>query len=569
MESLTEEYAEVERALGESLVHTGKIDSRGLERAIRLRSSTAEGLVALLPRLGLISERDLAEAIAGYLDLPLVAERDYPDLPVLGDKIGARYLREAHVLPLSADEDGISLAMANPLDRFAIDAVRLITQQAVKPKVAVPAELEAAIDRLHGKDKAASARLVEETGGTEEDLLDTDRLKDLASEAPVIRLVNQLISRAIEQRASDIHIEPAEDRLRVRYRIDGVLREVDPPPVRLRAAIASRIKIMARLNIAERRLPQDGRIKMAVRGVPIDLRVATVPTMHGESVVMRLLNREAVRLDFAALGIDGHNLEAYLGILERPHGIVLVTGPTGSGKTTTLYASLVRLNTPERKILSVEDPVEYQLDGVNQIQVKPSIGLDFANVLRSLLRHDPDIMMVGEIRDLETAEIAVQAALTGHLVLSTLHTNSAASSITRLLDMGVREFLLTSTINGAAAQRLVRTLCRHCKKPFRPIPELIQQLGLYRHSDQADIVLHKPVGCAECGGSGYFGRTSIFEVFPVDDAVRRLILRHAEADELQRAAVEHGMRTMYDDGMLKVLAGETSVEEVLKVTRDV
>jgi general secretion pathway protein E len=569
MQSNAEEYAQFERELGEALVRSGRLDARGLDRAFRLRSNASEGLIELLPRLGLISERDLAEAIADHLGLPLVAQRDYPDFPVFEDKISARFLRDAHVLPLSIDPDGISLAMADPLSRFAIDAVRLITKQAVKPRVAVPAELEAAIDRLHGKDQTAAAQLIEVAGSAEDDLLDADRLKDLASEAPVIRLVNHLIFKAIEQRASDIHIEPSEDRLRVRYRIDGVLREVDAPPVRLRAAIVSRIKIMARLNIAERRLPQDGRIKMSVRGVPVDLRVASVPTMHGESVVMRLLNRDAVRLDFASLGIEGRNLDAYLKILERPHGIVLVTGPTGSGKTTTLYASLVRLNTPERKILSVEDPVEYQLDGVNQIQVKPSIGLDFANVLRSLLRHDPDIMMVGEIRDLETAEIAVQAALTGHLVLSTLHTNSAASSITRLLDMGVREFLLTSTVNGVAAQRLVRTLCRHCCEPFRPIPELIERLGLNRYDKGEGIVLHRSVGCPECSGSGYHGRTSIFEVLAVDDAIRRLILRHAEANELQRAAIEQGMRTMYDDGMMKALAGDTTVEEVLKVTRDV
>lgn len=569
MQSSAEDYSRLERELGEALVQAGKLDGRGLDRAFRLRANAPEGLIELLPRLGLISERDLAEAIAQYFGLALVTQRDYPEFPVLEDKISARYLRDAHVLPLSVDADGVSLAMADPLNRFAIDAVRLITKQPVKPCVAVPAELEAAIDRLHGKDQAAAAQLVEVTGGAEDDSLDADRLKDLASEAPVIRLVNHLIFRAIEQRASDIHVEPSEDRLRVRYRIDGVLREVDSPPVRLRAAIVSRIKIMARLNIAERRLPQDGRIKMSVRGVPVDLRVATVPTMHGESVVMRLLNRDAVRLDFASLGLSGRNLDAYLAILERPHGIVLVTGPTGSGKTTTLYASLVRLNTPERKILSVEDPIEYQLDGINQIQVKPNIGLDFANVLRSLLRHDPDIMMVGEIRDLETAEIAVQAALTGHLVLSTLHTNSAASSITRLLDMGLREFLLTSTVNGAAAQRLVRTLCRHCREPFRPMPELIDQLGLNRYDQGQEIVLHKAIGCPECSGSGYYGRTSIFEVLAVDDALRRLILRHAEANELQRAAIEQGMRTMYDDGVMKALAGETTVEEVLKVTRDI
>ena len=328
-------------------------------------------------------------------------------------------------------------------------------------------------------------------------------------------------------------------------------------------------RLMARLNIAERRLPQDGRAKIAVRGIPIDLRVATVPTMHGESVVVRLLNRDAVPLDFAALGIEGCSLDAYLKIIGRPHGIVLVTGPTGSGKTTTLYASLVRLNTPERKILSVEDPVEYQLEGIDQIQVKPAIGLDFASILRSLLRHDPDIMMVGEIRDLETAEIAVQAALTGHLVLSTLHTNNAAASITRLLDMGVQNFLQTSTVNGVAAQRLVRTLCRHCRESFRPMPDLVAQLGLDRHGGRREITLYKAGGCGECGGSGYHGRTSIFEVLTVNDAIRSLILRHAEANELQRVALEWGMRTMYEDGMMKALAGETTIEEVLKVTRDV
>ena len=569
MQYRAESHHITERELCQALVQAGKLDAGGLDRAFRLQSNASERLLELLPRLGLISERDLAEAIAQHLGLSLVGQRDYPDLPVLDDRISPRFLREAHVLPLSVDSDGIALAMADPFNRFAIDAVRVLAKLPVKPIVAVPAELEAAIERLHGRDEVVTAQLVDITAGADDDAIDADRLKDLASEAPVIRLVNQMIFRAIDRRASDIHIAPAEDRLRVRYRIDGILREVEAPPVKLRAAIVSRIKIMARLNIAERRLPQDGRTKIAVRGVPIDLRVATVPTMHGESVVMRLLNRDAVHLDFAALGIGGCNLDAYMKIIERPHGIVLVTGPTGSGKTTTLYASLVRLNTPERKILSVEDPIEYQLEGIDQIQVKPGIGLDFANILRSLLRHDPDIMMVGEIRDLETAEIAVQAALTGHLVLSTLHTNSAAASITRLLDMGVREFLLTSTVNGAAAQRLVRTLCRHCRQPFRPMPELVEQLGLSQYGGGADITLYKPGGCGECGGSGYYGRTSIFEVLTVNDSIRSLILHHAEASELQRVAVEQGMRTMYDDGMMKALAGETTIEEVLKVTREV
>ena len=568
MQIRTDDTERFEGRLGEALIEVGRLERHGLDRALRLRAGTGEDLIELLPRLGLISERDLAEIVAQQLNLPLASARDYPESPVLAGQIGARFLRGSRVVPLGVDDEHVTLAMANPLDRFAIDAVRLIAGREVRPSVAVPAELDAALDRLYGRDQAAAAHLVETASGPEDDSIDADRLKDLASEAPVIRLVNQLIFGAIDERASDIHIEPFEDRLRVRYRIDGVLREIESPPFRLRAAIVSRIKIMARLNIAERRLPQDGRITISVRGVPVDLRVATTPIMHGESVVMRLLNRDSVRLDFGSLGVHGHSLHAYLSILERPHGIVLVTGPTGSGKTTTLYASLVRLNTPERKILSVEDPIEYELNGINQIQVKPSIGLDFAAVLRSSLRHDPDIMMVGEIRDLETAEIAIQAALTGHLVLSTLHTNGAAPSITRLLDMGVRDFLLTSTLNGAAAQRLVRTLCRHCREPFRPMPELINRLGLGRFANGSDIVLHRPRGCTECGGTGYHGRTSIFEVLVVDDAIRKLILDHAEAGELQRVAVEQGMRTMYVEGMVKALAGETTVEEVLKVARD-
>jgi general secretion pathway protein E len=558
-----------EEALAKTLISSGKLEQHALDRALRLRNGTGEDLIELLPRLGLVSERDLAEAMAEELGFPLANARDYPQDAILKDRISARFLRHSRIMPLRMDDEHVTLAMANPFDQFALDAVKLIAARNVIRLVAVPGDIDAAIDRLYGCEQILDAHLVKAQDALDEDSIDADRLKDLASEAPVVRLVNQLIFGAIEQRASDIHIEPFEGRLRVRYRVDGVLREIDSPPFGLRAAIASRIKIMARLNIAERRLPQDGRITMNVRGAPIDLRVATTPTMHGESIVMRLLSRDSVRLDFGALGIHGHTLHAYIDILERPHGIVLVTGPTGSGKTTTLYASLVRLNTPDRKILSVEDPIEYELDGINQIQVKPGIGLDFSTVLRSCLRHDPDIMMVGEIRDLETAEVSIQAALTGHLVLSTLHTNGAAASITRLMDMGVRDFLLTSTLNGAAAQRLVRNLCRHCREPFRPMPELVDRLELDRFANGSDIVLHRPRGCSECGGTGYFGRTSIFEVLVVDDAIRKLILDHAAASELQRVAVAQGMRTMHVEGMMKALAGETTVEEVLKVARDV
>ncbi|MEE8534852.1 MAG: ATPase, T2SS/T4P/T4SS family, partial [Kiloniellales bacterium] len=432
-------------------------------------------------------------------------------------------------------------------------------------------EVESAIDRLYSRDGGGDGdgESVEEVREAGDGALeqDVERLKDLASEAPVIRLVNNLITRAVEMRASDIHIEPFEARLRVRYRIDGVVREVESPAERYRAAIVSRIKIMAKLNIAERRLPQDGRIKLVIRGSPIDLRVVTMPTMHGESVIIRILDRGSIALDFATLGISGPNFDAFLGMLEHPNGILLVTGPTGSGKTTTLYASLVRLNTPDKKILTVEDPIEYQLDGINQIQVKPDIGLGFANVLRSILRADPDIIMIGEIRDAETAEIAVQAALTGHLVLSTVHTNDAAGTVTRLLDMGVADYLLTSTLTGVAAQRLVRTLCRHCRTPYSALPELIEQLRLGRYTDRPEVMLYHAEGCEECSGTGYFGRTSIFETLVVDDAVRRLILQRLESNRLHQAAVEAGMRTMFDDGMGKALDGVTTIEEVLRVTR--
>ncbi|HUD53461.1 type II secretion system ATPase GspE, partial [Parvibaculum sp.] len=398
---------------------------------------------------------------------------------------------------------------------------------------------------------------------------DVERLKDIASEAPVIRLVNLLITRAVEARASDIHIEPMDGELRVRYRVDGVLQEVESPPQRLSSAVISRIKIMAKLNIAERRLAQDGRIRLAVRGKDIDFRVSTTPTIHGESVVLRILDRGSLKLDFAALGFDDEILGAFRDVLDRPHGILLVTGPTGSGKTTTLYTSLLELNTPDKKILTIEDPVEYQLKGINQVQVKPQIGLTFATALRSFLRQDPDIMMIGEIRDLETAEIAVQAALTGHLILSTLHTNDAASAVTRLLDMGVEDYLLTSTINGIAAQRLVRRLCPHCRQPYEALPEMLERLGLGAFAAGRTVTLYRATGCAHCSHTGYLGRSSVLEVLAMTDRLRQLVLAHAESGLLRKAAIEDGMQTMHFHGLKKVLAGETTVEEVLRVTREV
>jgi general secretion pathway protein E len=573
MAVLVEDLDAFEASLGNLLIERGRLERAGLERARRLAEGNGERLHVLLPKLGLVSERDLAEALSERLDLPMMGSADFPEVPLLEERLSPRFLRESHVLPIAERPEGLVLAMADPLDSYAIDALRLISGTDLVICVAEPSELEAAIERLYGQGGGGLNRLVEEVGEEGEGALDLDldveRLKDLASEAPVIRLVNHLISKAVEARASDVHVEAYENRLRVRYRIDGVLVEIDPPPSRFRAAIISRIKIMARLNIAERRLPQDGRIKLAIRGVPIDLRVSTIPTMHGEGVVLRVLDRQGVKLDFAALGVTGHNLETYEEILGRPHGVFLVTGPTGSGKTTTLYAALVQLNRPEKKLLTVEDPIEYQLEGVNQIQVKPGIGLSFAHVLRSILRQDPDIIMIGEIRDVETAEIAVQAALTGHLVLSTLHTNDAAGTITRLLDMGVEDYLLTSTLTGVAAQRLVRRLCENCRVQEQALPELVEQLGLDRYGSGGESVLWRAVGCERCNGTGYRGRTGVIETLVVDDEIRRLILRHAESKELQHAALAAGMVSMYEDGLRKALSGVTTIEEILRVTRDV
>ena len=564
---LADDAAAVDEALGRLLIERGRLDPAGLGRAERVREASHAPLHLLLPKLGLVSEREVAETLAQLLDLPLAGEADYPDLPPAGDRISVNFLKEARILPLADTGDGLTVAMADPLDRYTVSAMQLFAGKPVLPWVGVPADIEAALERLFGRSGTTGE--VIQPGGEQAELGaedDVQRLRDLASEAPVVRIVNRLISRAVESRASDIHIEPLEHNLRVRYRIDGVLREVETPPLQLRAAIISRIKIMARLNIAERRLPQDGRIKLAVRGKDIDLRVATMPTMHGEAVVLRILDRGSVALDFTSLGFEDAGLAAYREALARPNGIILVTGPTGSGKTTTLYASLIELNTPDRKVLAVEDPIEYQLDGVNQVQIKPQIGLSFAHVLRSMLRHDPDVIMVGEIRDLETAQIAIQAALTGHLVLSTVHTNNAASTLTRLLDMGVEDYLMTSTLNAIVAQRLVRRLCQDCCKPYTPLPELLAQLGL---AGRDGVTFWRPGGCSKCNDTGYFGRISINEVLVMSDQVRRQILHHAEATELQRAALATGMRPMFHDGVGKAAAGITTIEEVLRVTREI
>lgn len=565
------------KRLEDVLIERGKLDPAALQR---LRPSEGdpqgEALADLLVRSGLVSERDVVEALAEASGLPVVSAADYPEIPILEEQVSLHFLKQSRVLPLHESTERVIVAVVDPDDRYPLEALRLVTQRAVEPRLAVPSEFDAAFERLYGSGKSSMDQIVGEvetrsTGFEEGE--DVQQLKDQASEAPIIRLVSLIITHALEARASDIHIEPFENRLVVRYRVDGVMHEVESPPRRFSAAVISRIKIMANLDIAERRLPQDGRIRLRLQGKELDLRVSTVPTMYGESVVMRILDKTATALDFATLGFEGPVLERFLHLLFQPHGILLVTGPTGSGKTTTLYTALDRLNDPERKILTVEDPVEYQMEGINQIQVKPQIGLTFANALRSIMRQDPDVIMIGEIRDLETAQIAVQSALTGHMVLSTLHTNDAASTVNRLLDMGIEDYLLTSTVNGILAQRLVRTLCRHCREPHPALPELVEEMGLRRFMpegspEDAPVILHRAVGCPKCSGTGYAGRISIVELLVMSDTLRRLVMRHVTAGELRQQAIAEGMQTLFENGLSKAVSGLTTIEEVVRVTRD-
>jgi general secretion pathway protein E len=542
----------------------GKLPPGDLARARKLADDGGDQLRIMLVRLGLVSDRDMAAAMAAVLDLRQVQADDYPDEPVAADQLSLRFLKDAHIVPLRDDDDGLEIAMADPIDSFAMQAVAMAVGRPVRLRVGLSADIDAVLERLYAQPKndAADTDLEADLGNFSEE--DIEHLRDLASEAPVIRLVNQIMQRAVELRASDIHIEPFADELKVRYRIDGILKESESPPVRSTAAVISRVKIMSKLNIAERRLPQDGRIPVRIQGRELDLRVSTVPTMFGESVVMRLLDKESVSFDFDALGFDGPPRERVMQVLEQPFGIFLVTGPTGSGKSTTLYTALSRLNTEDRKIITVEDPVEYQVPGINQIPVKASIGMSFAHALRAIVRQDPDIIMVGEMRDVETARIAVQSALTGHVVLSTLHTNDAASGVTRLLDMGVEDYLLTSTINGILAQRLVRRLCPECRKPYQPLPEMAARfLHLPMVDDQA-LTLYAPGGCKACNGTGYRGRLVIAEVLLMTDQIRQAVLSHATATEIQRIAIDQDMLSMYQDGLRKAADGRTTIEEVLR-----
>jgi general secretion pathway protein E len=565
MSAAAEATKSVEQNLIDHLRQSGKLDGEGAARAWRVFEHTRVSLTKILLELGLVPERDLVAAFADGLGITLADESEYPLEPVLPDAVTSRFLMDAKAVLLSATDDTVTIAAHDPLDRFVVDAVGLATNRRVIVKAAAATDIEEALRRLYTSGDADTLAAAAESaqGATEADVA---RLRESASEAPVIRFVNSLISRAVEAGASDIHIEPLERRLRIRTRIDGVLKEEEPAALELAPAIVSRIKIMSGLNIAERRLPQDGAVKLAVLGKEIDLRIATAPVTNGESVALRILDKSAVALDFDALGFDAAMQQKLAVLLKRPNGIFLVTGPTGSGKTTTLYAALQTLNTSERKILSVEDPVEYKIAGVNQVQVKPEIGLTFANVLRSFLRHDPNVLLVGEVRDPETARIAVQAALTGHLVLSTVHTNSAAGALTRLLDMHVEDYLLTSTIVGILSQRLVRVLCNACKEPIALGADWAPELSALGQGPGAKAFRAK--GCTACNGTGYKGRTVVSELLVPDEKIRRLVSERAGATQIHAAAVAGGMESLRRAGLRKVLEGVTTTEEVARVAQE-
>jgi general secretion pathway protein E len=539
------------------LVETGALPMATAERVARVKEETADRVPAVLLKLGLLSESRLADALANYCGLPRLPA----DAPLEGvgvSHLNTGFLVAHEIVPISVTGEVAEFACWDALDEFACTALRFALAREIRRSVSTRSEIIKVLELTCGGQSGPDALDITDELAESEEL---ERLKDLASDAPIIRLVQRVIDQAVSWRASDIHLEASEGGLQVRLRMDGLLRETEAHSRDVANAVVSRIKVMAGLNIAERRLPQDGRIRAAVQGKEVDFRVATSPTLHGESVVLRILDRQDVALDFDVLGFDDGLKRDLREAITRPHGIVLVTGPTGSGKTTTLYAALKEINTPDKKILTVEDPVEYTLAGVNQVPIKPQIGLGFAQALRAFLRQDPDILMVGEIRDRETAEVAIQAALTGHLLFSTLHTNTAAAAITRLLDMGIDDYLLTSTLHVVLAQRLVRRLCVACREPCEPSGEVRA-----RFSCANPGAWYRSKGCRACEHTGFKGRVAILEALKMTEAVRRKVLDHADAHDIEKIAIADGMRTMFLHGVERVNAGVTTIDEVLRVT---
>ena len=559
--------------LGQLLLDAGLITPDILREALARQKTTRAPIGEVLVAMGAVGKDDVLRAVARQQGLPYLTRDELPSsVPVLKN-LSAKYLRQYRVCPVAMEGSTLTVATSDPVNPLLQDDLRQALGLQIKLAVAPEDAILETIERTYGAGAASPLQRIvegirEEGLGPGEGEEDINQLRDMAFEAPVVRLVNLLIENAVTAEASDIHIEPFEDTLRVRYRIDGLLFDQEAPPRRLQAAVTSRIKIMAELNIAERRLPQDGRIRVTLGGRRVDIRVSTIPTLYGESIVMRLLDRSSIFLPLEKLGFSPDTRGLFERLIVRPHGMLLVTGPTGSGKTTTLYGALDKINSPEKKIITIEDPVEYQLKGVNQIAVKPKIGLSFANGLRHIVRQDPDIIMVGEIRDLETGEIAIQAALTGHLVFSTLHTNDAPGAITRLQDMGCEPYLVSSVLHGVLAQRLVRRICLACRAPHTADPADLRALGIPEALDEPQN-LYKGAGCDQCRGTGYRGRTGIYELFVINEDVRSLIVRKAPTGEIRRQAThELRMVTLREDGWAKAKLGVTTIDEVLRVTQE-
>lgn len=552
--------------LGDMLVESGLITPEQLELGLseQKRAGHTKRIGEMLVELRLLTERDLLRILSQQLDCPIVdLVQEPPDESVL-PLVPSEFAMRRHLVPLRRNDETLVVAMADPLDVHALDDLHLLTGLDIAPMLASPAEIRRVCEQFYMSQMIQGAQEAERIAEDEESL-DVADLQRMAKEELVIQMVNLIINQAIQDRASDVHIEPFEKELRVRYRVDGVLHEVNSPPKRFHPAIISRIKILAEMNIAERRLAQDGRMRIRSAGRLIDLRVSTIPTVHGESAVLRILDKQTAMLGLTDLGMRGDLLPIFRRLIREPHGIILVTGPTGSGKTTTLYAALTEIYSVAKKIITIEDPVEYQLHGVNQIQVQPQIGLTFSSGLRNIVRQDPDVVMVGEIRDRETVDIAIQAALTGHLVFSTLHTNDAAGAVSRLLDMGAEPFLVASSLIGAVAQRLVRINCPRCSQPYDEGPSALREVGI-EPDDLTTAKLRKGAGCPECRGVGFRGRSGIYEMLVVDEVVRGMITAREPASHVkQHAQRSQGMVSMLLDGRLKVLAGETTVQEVLRV----
>jgi general secretion pathway protein E len=555
--------------LGQILIERGLITPDKLDVALKEQSALGknERIGKILINLGFIREEDLLKTLSYQLGIQYLPFSEFPKVIPENSYPTVKFMKQYKVVPIGSDENVLKVAMFDPLDTFALEALRIFSGKNLELYISGEKDIMEAVDQYFGSNVQMTTIMEgmreEEIETAEIDLHeDVHHLRDMALEAPIVKLVNMLITRAVEGRASDIHLEPFESNVKVRYRIDGALNELEPLPKRLQAAVISRIKIMSRLNIAERRLPQDGRIRLRVAGRDIDLRISTIPTIYGECIVMRILDRSTSLTDLQALGFPLVTIEKYKKLITTPYGMLLVTGPTGSGKTTTLYASLSHINSPDKKIITIEDPIEYQIEGINQIHVKPKIGLTFANGLRHIVRQDPDIVMVGEIRDTETADISIQSALTGHLVFSTLH--DATGALTRLLDMGIESFLVSSSLIGVLAQRLVRVICPACKEPFTPQQEVIDTVEL----NAADIKTYHGTGCDQCRDSGYRGRTGIFELMLITEEIRQLVLEKASANIIRQRAISQGMQVLRECGWQKVNEGVTTIEEVLRVTQE-